>query len=144
MEKCLKMEMCLLTCIFPKYLMDFWKFSTLSGEVTWEHAIQNLAACSSYELKVIHSLKWISIKSLWRVIRHHEDFTPRTAYWIMLQRVMLLFGMFKSSADEFLILKGFNFKNLTCIQCWCMMSSSITLTKQYSSPSELGRIHIYI
>lgn len=109
--------------------MAFWKFSTVSGTATWEHGKQNLAACSSYELKVIHGLKWISMRSLWRVIRHQEDFTPRIIYWIMRQ-VMLLFRTFKSrSTDEVLTLKGISFKKREFIQCWCIISSSITWTK---------------
>lgn len=110
--------------------MAFWKFSTVSGTATWEHGKQNLAACSSYELKVIHSLKWISMRSLWRVIRHQEDFTSRIVYWIMRQQVMLLVRTFKSrSTDEFLTLEGISFKELGFIQCWCIISSSITWIK---------------
>lgn len=65
---------------FHKYLIAFWKISSVSGTATWEHRKQNLAACASYELKVIHSLKWTSKRSLWRVIRHQEDFTPSIGY----------------------------------------------------------------
>jgi hypothetical protein len=59
-----------------------------------------LAACSSCELKVIHSLKWISMRSLRRVIRHQEDFLLRIAYWLMWQQAILAFGMFTSRNTE--------------------------------------------
>jgi len=122
--------------------MAFWKFSTVSGTATWEHGKQNLAACSSYELKVIHGLKWTSMRSLWRVIRHQEDFTPRTVYWIMRQ-VMLLFKTFKSrSTDEFLTLKGISFKKLGFIQCWCIISSSITWTRNVKFVSNWNRNNV--
>lgn len=143
MEACLKMEMCFLTSnYFHKYLMAFWKFSTVSGTATWEHGKQNLAACSSYELKVIHSLKWTSMRSLWRVIRHQEDFTPRIVYWIMRQQVML-FRTFKSrSAGEFLTLKGISFKKLGFIQRWCIIPSSITWIKNVKFISNWNRNNI--
>lgn len=125
--------------------MAFWKFSTVSGTATWEHGKQNLAACSSYELKVIHSLKWISMRSLWRVIRHQEDFTPRIVYWIMWQQVMLLLRMLKSrSADEFLTLKGITFKKMGFIQCWCIISSTITWTKNVKFISNWNRKNVCI
>ena len=85
---------------FPKDLMYFWKFSTTSGTTTWEQRKQNLAACSSCELKVIHSLKWISMRSLRRVIRHQEGFILRTVYWLMWQQAILAFGMFVSRRAE--------------------------------------------
>ena len=85
---------------FPKDLIYFWKFSTTSGTATWEQRKQNLAACSSCELKVIHSLKWISMRSLRRVIRHQEDFILRTVYWLMWQQAILAFAMCTSRSIE--------------------------------------------
>lgn len=85
---------------FPKDLIYFWKFSTTSGTATWEQRKQNLAAFSSCELKVIHSLKWISMRSLRRVIRHQEDFILRTVYWLMWQQAILAFAMCTSRSIE--------------------------------------------
>lgn len=125
--------------------MAFWKFSTVSGTATWEHGKQNLAACSSYELKVIHSLKWTSMMSLWRVIRHQEDFTPRIVYWIMRQQVMLLFRTFKSrSTDESLTLKGISFKKMEFIQCWYIISSSIAWTENVKFISSWNRENVSV
>lgn len=75
-------------------------FSTTSGKATWEQRKPNLAACSSCELKVIHSLKWISMRSLRRVIRHQEDFILRTVYWLMWQQAILAFRMFTGRSAE--------------------------------------------